>query len=123
MALIRIETSSGPGVGLGIDAKANGPPCFTSWYCLLVAAAIVMREALANKPDGWSCYPQKKYNVDRLLFNECFSQNDIFDASFLYLLDNFFWAAPMTFQSPTELHETSRAIRVSESLIIKGFGI
>ena len=43
MAFRRMETSLGPGLGLGIEATVKGPPFWTAWYCVAVAVAIVVR--------------------------------------------------------------------------------
>lgn len=43
MAFRRMETSLGPGQGLGIEATVKGPPFWTAWYCVAVAVAIVAR--------------------------------------------------------------------------------
>ena len=36
MAFRRMETSLGPGFGLGIEATVKGPPFWMAWYCVVV---------------------------------------------------------------------------------------
>ena len=49
MAFRRMETSLGPGLGLGIETRIKGPPFWTAWYCVAVAVAIVVRLLLLGK--------------------------------------------------------------------------